>query len=120
MAERSLVRNVGDPEQVKFGARKERDIEAEKRAALLHVMNTEPGRAFLWHTLEGCKVFESIMEQSSRIYYNAGVQDVGHSLRNDMRAASEALYWRMEEEARARATRFNRTVDAQQTEDSDG
>lgn len=75
---KALVDNAGDPQQVRAARKKERYTKLQQDADWKAVLDTAQGRRVLWHIMEQCKMFESIWEQSSRIYYNAGQQDIGH------------------------------------------
>jgi hypothetical protein len=80
------------------------------------VMQTAAGRVVMWDLLARCKVFESIYESSSKIYYNAGRQDFGHELMALLLDLDDGrLYVQMEAEARARATRELRGNEAAHT-----
>lgn len=118
---RALVKNAADPEQVKHAQRQETRDEDRKQAALLETMRTPAGRIVLWHVLESAGVFESVWENSARIHYNAGRQDLGHEwmARLVKTRALEDLYLQMESEARAYARSRDRGAAAVQTARAD-
>jgi len=97
---RAYVRNASDPQQV----RRAKETEAERRqrelAELRDVLSSLAGRRVLWRLLGKCGVFESIMETSARIYYNAGKQDLGHYLLGEIAQADPEAYPLMMQDAR--------------------
>ena len=78
--DKPLVKNAASRNQVKKAVRKERDERAEQIADLKSVLRTAQGRRVMWRILTECKTFNSIWEQSAKIHYNAGRQDLGHWL----------------------------------------
>ncbi len=101
MDERALVKNAGDRDQVKKAAKKEKSQDEWNLEDIRHVMRDPLGRRFIWRLLgkEYCKTFESIYENSARIHYNAGRQDIGHKLLAEVIAADEQAYLQMQLEA---------------------
>jgi len=98
---RSLQRNAADPRQVKYAARKERQLHDRVRDALRTVLSTPAGRIVLWDLLVRAGIFRSVWENSARIHYNAGRQDYGHELLAALVEADEDGYQLMEREMRA-------------------
>lgn len=98
--ERSLVKNAADEKQVKGAAEKEKRGRDRELDDLAFILNDIRGRRAMWRVLGYCKAFESIWEPSAKIHYNAGQQDVGHFLLNDLMEASEDLYLLMAKEAK--------------------
>lgn len=70
--------NAGDESKVAEAGRKERDIRKREILGMQAILDTEPGREFLWRLITRAKVFESIWDGSAKIHYNAGQQDFGH------------------------------------------
>ena len=98
MTEKVLVKNAADPEQVRNAKVKEKNQRQEELNDLACVLNTKAGRRFLWRILCHCRVFESIFQTSSQIYYNSGIQDVGHFLMAEISESNqEALFLMMRE-----------------------
>ena len=99
MAERVLVRNANDPQQVAAAKETVALRAARERDEWITLLSTPIGRARMFAVLARCHVFESIMETNARIYYNAGQQDLGHWLMAELGTASPALYLLMQQEA---------------------
>mgnify|MGYP001559777808 CR=1 FL=1 len=99
MRKGAYVSNVADERQV--GEAKSRESIRRKRELddLRAILATKVGRRVCWRLLKQCKTFDSISSQSSQIYYNAGKQDVGHFLLNEIKEANEErLYDMMRED----------------------
>lgn len=79
--------------------------ELEAHNDLCFVLASEQGRRLLWGLLGVCKTYGSIMETSSKIYYNAGRQDVGHMLLARITKANPEAYFQMMREAQARGAK---------------
>lgn len=96
---RALVANAADEQQVRKAARSEKWL-AERRANDWRAVVALPeGRRVLWSLLDQCNVFKSIMETNARIYYNAGVQDFGHTIIKEITAADPQAWIQMQIEA---------------------
>ncbi len=95
----AFVGNAADEKQVKSAGHKERLRERERRTDLKAILDTVEGRRFLWGQLGKCKVYESIWESSAKIHYNAGKQDLGHELMDEIIRASPEAYLQMQKEA---------------------
>lgn len=119
MTDRAAVRNAADPVQVRRAGKKDQDKGELFRAALVAVMGTVPGRAFVWGLLERAGVYQSIWSPNAEIHYRAGRQDYGHELMADVLAADEELFLQMEREARGRVKKDNAEIDAAATPASD-
>ncbi|HLX21636.1 MAG TPA: hypothetical protein VKR23_15935 [Gaiellaceae bacterium] len=115
MAERALVKNAADPQQIKRAARVERNTLAQQQIRCQRVLESYDGRAFCWDLLDMAGVYRSIWSPSAEIHYRAGRQDYGHELMAKLLAADEGLYQQMETEARARLKRDNTATDAAHT-----
>lgn len=101
MAERktALVSNAADAEQVKSAKSKEDRQREQQLNDICAVLAIDSGRRLIWRLLGYCKIHESVMEQSARIYYNAGVQDVGHFILAEILAARPDAFLQMMQEA---------------------
>ena len=66
------------------------------------VLATADGRAVLWDLIQRAGVERSIYVQSAAIHYNAGRQDFGHELREQLKAIHPLDYYRMRREAEDR------------------
>lgn len=94
--------NAGDENQVRGAERKikhERELELRDLCA---VLATRPGRRLIWRLMGKCKVFESIWEQSARIHYNSGQQDIGQFLLKEVVEANEESLFQMMREAKVK------------------
>lgn len=90
-----MVKNASIPSQVKEAQNKqerERKLELDD---LRSVLSTKQGRRLLWRLMAECRVYGSIWDNSARIHYNAGRQDVGHFILAEITEASEDLYFEM-------------------------
>jgi hypothetical protein len=75
----------------------ERDNEL---ADLRSVLKTPAGRRVLWRILCHCKTFISIWEPSAKIHWNAGRQDVGHFVIQEIESADQEALLTMMREAK--------------------
>ena len=116
--DRPLVGNAASPKQVARAQRKEKDQRARELSDLLTVLSTEAGRRLIWRLLGYCKTFSDIWDPSSRIHFNAGLQNVGHFLLAEINAADEEKYFLMMREAQATAKREQIETEAAQTPSS--
>lgn len=98
MGEGAIVKNAGDPKQVKTGKQKEKLRRESEINDIKAVMETKFGRRFMWRILSHCKVFESIWHGSALIHYQSGVQDVGHFVMAEIIAADKELFLLMQNE----------------------
>lgn len=96
---RALVANAGDEQQVRKAARSEKWLAQRRANDWRTIVGSPEGRRVLWSLLEQCKVFESIMETSARIYYNAGRQDFGHLIIAEITTADPLAWLLMQREA---------------------
>ena len=85
--EGALVKNASSVSQTQNAARLEAEREARFAKNLAAVLSTEAGQEVLWAVLGRTKILESIYVQSAEIYYNAGRQDVGHWLLEQLEKA---------------------------------
>jgi hypothetical protein len=96
--DKAVVRNAADREQVTAARKKEALTQANRDERLKRLLASEDFRGYIWEVLEECKVFESIMETSARVYYNAGRQDVGHEIMGEIVRVSPETFIRMMQE----------------------
>lgn len=100
---KSLVKNAADEEQVRRAENKILNGRDREIKDLQEVLSTQCGRRLIFRLLTHCKTFETIWEQSARIHYNAGIQDVGHFIMAEVVAADEtALLTMMTENKKER------------------
>jgi hypothetical protein len=90
--EAPLVRNVGSKQQVVRASKSERFRRETELLELRELMKDVRFRRFMFRLLGYTSVFQSIFEQSSKIYHNAGRQDVGHFLMAEITEADEEAY----------------------------
>ena len=90
-----LVHNAADPKQVKNAKRKEKFDREGVLQDIRMVLSTPEGKRLIWRLLSHCRTFESIYEQSARIHYNAGQQDLGHFIMAEIISADEQLLFTM-------------------------
>ncbi len=89
---KAFVGNASDADQVKEATRKEKERRKQELTDILHVLSSPEGQRFLWRLMEQCRTFESIWDESERIRYNAGRQDIGHFIMSEIvEAEPEAL-----------------------------
>jgi hypothetical protein len=118
MEPRAYQGNVADEKQVRTSGRREKRVEEERQGWYRTVLSTYEGRAALWDQICQAGVFESVWSPSALIHYNAGRQDHGHKLMALLVQVDEAGYLLMEREARQRARRTDREVEATLTASS--
>lgn len=93
----SVVSTI-DPGQLK---KRDQDIKFQKMQEqddLREVLSTPAGKRLVWRLLGKCKIADSIYEASSRIYYLAGRQDLGHDIVKEIDAVDPLLFWEMRNE----------------------
>jgi len=129
LGDSALVCNAADAQQVQRGGRLARRRRERELNDLRAVLAIAEGRRVVWRLLEHCKVFASIWDPSSRIHYQAGVQDVGHYLMAEIAAADDEALIVLMRDARSReraeaienvATRTPSAAEGQREEISDG
>jgi hypothetical protein len=100
MADRApLVTNAASKKQVERAAKVKHFLDEKDRREFGELLDDPKFRRYLWALLGFCKINETIFEQSSRIYYNAGVQDVGHRILAQILEARPQTYLLMMQEA---------------------
>jgi hypothetical protein len=100
---RSLQRNAADPDQVGYAGRKERERQAQFKAALTIVLGAPAGRLVLATLLEDAGLFNSVFDMSQQMMaFREGRRNFGLELQAACVAADERLSDLMEQERRAR------------------
>lgn len=94
-----LVKNAADEKQVARGRETAKDQRDRELTDLATVLQFPEGRRVFWRLMAKCRTYESIMETSARIYYNAGQQDFGHFLFGEVTEADPKAMLRMMQEA---------------------
>lgn len=112
---RKVVRNASSAKERAFYERLDERRQDRLREAMAAVMETEAGRIVMWELLSTCGIYRSVWENSSRIHYNAGRQDLGHELLADLHVVSTDKFQVMEREARAYARREESEIEAHHT-----
>lgn len=90
-----IVRNAADPSQVREGRKQERLRRQNELADLKAVLETPAGMRVLLRVLNKCRTFESIWHPSALIHFNAGQQDIGHFLLQEIVEAAPEAYLHM-------------------------
>ena len=103
MAERALVGNAADKEQVGKAGHKLKLRQQQDLSDMRAVLATREGRRVLWRLLETCKVFGSVWHPSALIHFNAGQQDVGHLILAKITEANDEALLLMMREAKQEA-----------------
>lgn len=93
--------DLGDEKSVKKESERKRVARDLELDDLRSVLKTDAGRRVIWRLLTKCRTFESVFEQSSKIYYNAGAQDLGHFIMSEIVEANEDFLLIMMKEAKA-------------------
>jgi hypothetical protein len=121
MSDSALVRDTSDPRQHQHATRTVKSRRGQELADLRAVLAEPAGRRFVWRLLERVNTFASIWEQSAKIHYNAGQQDVGHFLMAEINEADDTLLFQMMQDARARTKKEAReNASAPSRTDEDG
>lgn len=98
------IPNAADETRLAESAKLLKNLEDRDREDLRKTLSTIEGRRFVWKVLSHTKTFNSIWEQSAKIHYNAGQQDVGHYIMTLIEDAdTDALFTMMRE---AKGDRF--------------
>lgn len=79
--------NTGDPESVKQHEQAAHRRRQEQLNDMRAVLAVPAGRRVLMHLLDYCGVADSVWQNSAAIHRNAGAQDVGHHLVEEILAA---------------------------------
>lgn len=98
----SKVMNAADENQVQAVERKMKEERRQELNDLRTVLSSESGRRLVWRILTKCKTFGSVWDNSARIHYNSGQQDLGHFIMAEVIEADEALLFKMMKESKKR------------------
>jgi hypothetical protein len=92
-AEKPLVKNAADREQVKEAGSKKQLQKKQKQADLKFVLETAQGKRFLWGLLKKCGIFETSYDSNPHtVYFKEGRRNLGLELIAEINDASpEAL-----------------------------
>lgn len=102
MAEKALVGNAADREQVKRAGEREQSRKQMEVNDVAFVLSSRQGRRFIWRELAECGVFRSSFHSSgSVVYFNEGRRDVGLKLLADVMEADPLAYQTMANEAKS-------------------
>lgn len=93
-----LVRNAASKKQVDLAGGRERSLRERELNEMRVILASPEGRRFLWRLMGRCRVFNSIYEQSSRIYFNSGQQDIGFYLLAEIDQADPEMFLKMRHE----------------------
>lgn len=103
MAQRSLVKNAADEEQVASAGARERDRRKEELADLRLVLAQPGGRRVLWRLLERCGVFSPTFDpDAGRAAFLEGHRNVGLWVLADIQEAAPDAFLAMIAESRRR------------------
>lgn len=93
-----FVKNAASKKQVDSAEAKERRQRDGELQDLRVVMSTGEGRRFMWRLMAKCRAFTSIHENSAKIHYNSGQQDLGFFLLNEIDEADPEMFFKMRNE----------------------
>lgn len=101
MAEaKALVRNAGDPDQVKRAKAAERFMLDNAVSDLSHLLSQPQGRRFFSRFLAECGTMVSVFNgHGSLMAYNAGRQDVGFRVLGEITQANPQAWILMQQES---------------------
>ena len=117
MAERTLVKNAADEQQVKRAGQKVRDRRMLELDDLRWVLSERPGRRHIWSRLDGLHA-SSFNTNGSIVFFNEGRRDVQLKLLADVMEASPELYLTMQQEAIEDQRRETREQAAREMDES--
>jgi len=90
-----LVKNAANEKQLKSAEHKEKFAREKELNAWREILNLPSGRMVLWNLMGKCKVFGSVWDNSARIHFNAGQQDIGHFIMSEICEADEESFFQM-------------------------
>lgn len=96
--QKPLVADAANKTQVKNSEQKEKFRRERELSDIATVCTTPEGRRVLWRIMEKCRTFESIWENSARIHYNSGQQDLGHFVMSEILKANPEVFMQMQNE----------------------
>lgn len=90
--------NIADEAEIKKRNKELSEKRIVEIAELKKLLEQKIFRNFMYRLLDHTKTFHTIWEQSARIHYNAGQQDIGHFLMGQcLEADEESLFQMMRE-----------------------
>lgn len=93
MAERALVANAADREQVREAGNKERRARMREMDDVKAILDLPQGRRFMWRLLEHCSVHASVFAGNDAMTNHlSGKQDVGHFVLGEIVEARPQAY----------------------------
>lgn len=87
--------NIADEAEIKKRNKELSEKRIVEIAELKKLLEQKSMRDFLWRFLEKCGTFHSIWEQSAKIHFNAGQQDLGHFLMAEITEANDEAFFQM-------------------------
>lgn len=88
--------DITNEELVKKLEQKEKDLRRQQLNDIRTVLSNSSGRRLMWRMLERCNTFGSVYSQDNfKMYYQSGIQDLGHFLMAEIIEADENLLFRM-------------------------
>jgi len=87
--------NAADSKQVKKAGQRERSTREQQLNDMRDILAIDAGKRFLWRLMEHCKVNASVFSASAHIYYNSGMQDVGHFVLGEIMEAQPQAFMDM-------------------------
>jgi hypothetical protein len=88
----SLVKNAADPDQVQQAKEISESLNDRRINDIREVLSTKRGRRFFWRYLEICGIFKTSNADSSQIFFNEGMRNVGLMLLADVNEAAPDAY----------------------------
>lgn len=92
------VKNAADENQVERAGKSLENRRHQELSDIRTVLASASGRRLLWRLMEKCRTFSSVWDNSARIHYNAGQQDIGHYVMAEIVDADENLLFKMMKE----------------------
>jgi len=96
----SLVKNAADPEQVERAKQKSESLNDQRINDVREILSTVRGRRFYWRYLEICGIFRTSNSDSSQIFFNEGMRNIGLQLLADLNEAAPDAYLLMLQESK--------------------
>ena len=95
----ALVDNAASETQVERAPEKQKSKRERHLNKVRSCLATREGRAYMWHLMTYCGVFETLEGPSGIMQNLAGKQGVGHFLMKEIIEADESAYLQMQKEA---------------------
>ena len=84
MAEAALIKNASSRKQIKDAEREEEFQDELEKDDLLKVLSTDHGRRVLLRIIRSSGILARAWEPSAKIHFNAGMQEVGRKILQDI------------------------------------